>query len=105
MTPTSIAIAMIAMFARVPKPGLSLSGIHNNRTRVLIANVDHPIVISSLLEIPCARTDHGAFPISLWISSESPRPNMKSPKKRTAVRRGDRSHLVFAVHGVCGTVL
>ena len=52
MTPTSIAIAMMAMLERVPKPGLSLSGIHNNRTRALIANVDQPIVISNLLEMP-----------------------------------------------------
>ena len=96
---------MIAILARVPNPGISLSGIHSNKTRVLIAKVDQPIVMSNLPETPCAKTDHGAFPIVLWISSESPRPKMKRPKKSTPTREGFKSQRDLAVQGVLGTVL
>jgi hypothetical protein len=65
VTPTCIAIAINAMLDKVPKPGFSLSGIQRSSTRVLIPNVDQPIVMSKRFEIPCAKTDHGAFPISL----------------------------------------
>ncbi len=96
---------MIEMFARVPKPGFSFSGIHSSKTNVLIAKVDQPIVMSSFPETPCAKTDQGAFPIVLWIRRESPKPKMNKPKKRTATREGLRSHREDAVQGVCGTVL
>jgi len=100
VTPTWMAAAINAMFERVPNPGFSLNGIHKRSTNELIANVDQPIVISSRFEIPCASTDHGAFPISLWINSESPRPKINKPKKSTLTRSGDNSHRDFAVHGV-----
>ena len=100
-----MAAAMIAILARVPNPGFSFNGIHNNKTTVLIAKVDQPIVMSSLPETPCARTDHGALPIVLWIRSESPRPNMKRPKNKTDTREGLSSQRDCALQGVCGTVL
>ena len=100
-----MAAAMIAILARVPNPGFSFNGIHNNKTTVLIAKVDQPIVMSSLPATPCASTDHGAFPIVLWIRSESPRPKINRPKKRTPTREGFMSQRDFALHGVCGTVL
>jgi hypothetical protein len=88
------------MFEIVPNPGFSLRGIHKSKTNVLIAKVDQPIVISSLPETPCANTDHGAFPMVLCIRSESPRPKINNPKKRTATREGFKSHLELAVQGV-----
>lgn len=64
-TPNWIAAAMIVIFEIVPKPGFSFSGIHNSKTTELMAKVAHPIVMSNLPDIPCARTDQGAFPIVL----------------------------------------
>jgi hypothetical protein len=93
-------MAINAMLDKVPNPGFSFSGIHSSNTSVLIPNVDQPIVMSKRFDIPCAKTDHGAFPISLWINKESPSPNMNNPKKRTNVRSGVKSHLDEAVHDV-----
>jgi hypothetical protein len=63
---TFVAISMnremIRIFERVPNPGRSFSGIHNERTSAPIIRVDVPIESPLLSEIPCARTDHGAFP-------------------------------------------
>jgi hypothetical protein len=50
--PTSIPIAMTTIFARVPKPGFSLSGIQRRSTRQLIRNVALPIVIEVLVATP-----------------------------------------------------
>jgi hypothetical protein len=47
-----MAIAIKAMLDKVPKPGFSLRGIQRRRTTVLIAKVDHPIVISNLVAMP-----------------------------------------------------
>jgi hypothetical protein len=47
-----MAVAIITIFASVPNPGFSRSGIQRSRTKVLIAKVDTPIEISSLLATP-----------------------------------------------------
>jgi hypothetical protein len=65
VTPIWIAVAITAIFAKVPNPGLSLSGIHRSRTTELIANVDQPIVISKRFDTPWANTDQGALPMLL----------------------------------------
>ena len=56
---------MMTMLEIVPKPGLSRRGIQASKTSALIPKVDQPIVISRFLEIPCANTDQGPFPILL----------------------------------------
>jgi hypothetical protein len=43
---------MTTIFARVPKPGFSLSGIQRRSTRQLIRNVALPIVIEVLVATP-----------------------------------------------------
>jgi hypothetical protein len=58
-------MAINAMLDKVPNPGFSFSGIHSSNTSELMPNVDQPIVMSKRFDIPCAKTDHGAFPISL----------------------------------------
>lgn len=50
------------IFESVPNPGRSLSGIQRARTSEPTIKVDVPIDNPLLSEIPCARTDHGAFP-------------------------------------------
>ena len=62
------------------------------------------MLIPTLKESPCARTDHGAFPDIELTSSASPNPKIVNPKIKIATRLGDRSHLPFPVHGVIGIV-
>jgi hypothetical protein len=58
-----ITIEIIIEFIKVPTPGFCLSGIHINKTIKLIKKVAPPIDKSNFLDIPSARTTHGAFPI------------------------------------------
>jgi hypothetical protein len=79
------------MFAKVPKPGFSFKGIHKRSISVLMAKVETPIEMFNLLATPCARTVHGALPVLLWTSNESPKPKTKRPKQRIALRDNDKS--------------
>jgi hypothetical protein len=103
--PTSIPIAITTIFARVPKPGFSLSGIQSRRTRQLIRNVALPMVISLLVATPWARTDHGALPSSEIIIKLSPIPKIKRPKVRIETLDIERSQRCEALQGVIGMVL
>lgn len=77
---TWIVSAIIIIFRIVPIPGISLMGIQRNITATLTKNVASPIVKTfSEMEIPSAKTVHGAFPIPAAIRRESPSPNKNSP--------------------------
>ena len=58
-----ITIEIIIEFIEVPTPGFCLSGIHIYKRIKLIKKVAPPIDKSNFLDIPSARTTHGAFPI------------------------------------------
>jgi hypothetical protein len=67
--------------------------------------VSKPISELKVLAKPCASTDHGALPKLDWISNESPRPKIKSPKLRIDTRDTDKSQRFAARHVVTGIVL
>jgi hypothetical protein len=56
-----------------------------------MAKVETPIEMFNLLATPCARTVHGALPVLLCTSNESPKPKINNPKKRIALRDKDKS--------------
>jgi len=84
MTPTCKELEMIAMFARVPSPGFSLSGIHSNNTRNPMMKVVHPIVRPVRTEKPSARTVQGPLPRPDCTTSASPVPKSHRPNAKTA---------------------
>lgn len=100
-----MAMAIISMFITVPNPGRSFNGSQRIKTKPLIKSVATPIVIPNWDEIPCARTDHGAFPRLDEISRESPKPKINNALQRMSTRLGAKSHLCDPVQGVIGTVL
>ena len=63
MMPIWMEAAMTTMFAIVPNPGLSPSGIHVKRRNELITKVARPIDIAACLDSPSAKTVQGEFPI------------------------------------------
>jgi hypothetical protein len=77
--PISIAIAIMIMFAIVPKPGFCFNGIQNNKTKVDIRKVAAPILSGVFNAIPSARTVQGEFPKLVIIKNASPIPKMVKP--------------------------
>ena len=89
-------------FNNVPKPGISLSGIHRSRTRQLTNQVDHPRLMPVLRDTPSDSTIHGEFPRRDCTRRDSPRPKRKSAPVRIPTRSGARSQRFLARHGVIG---
>ena len=104
-TPTSIAAAIINIFARVPNPGFSRKGIQRDSTNKLTSSVALPIEISNCFETPCDKTVQGELPIFETIKSESPIPKRNKPSTRMANLLVVSDQGECAVHGVFGTVL
>ena len=75
----SITAAMIRIFSIVPIPGFCLNGNQRSNTKTLITNVDKPIEISTFLEKPSARTDHGELPVVDTNNRPSPKPKNDRP--------------------------
>src|SRR6056300_1304552 len=78
-------------FAIVPRPGIWRSGIHVNKTQMLIMKVASPMLQPVTLVTPSANTVHGLTPAPDAINNASPRPNKAIPKhKITNERNGGR---------------
>tara|TARA_B110000503_G_scaffold74132_1_gene114498 strand:- start:2305 stop:2580 length:276 start_codon:yes stop_codon:yes gene_type:complete len=73
---------MIAILAMVPNPGRSRSGNQRSKTPTLMTAVDSPIDSGVRNERPCAKTDHGEFPIVDSIRRASPIPKIANPKNK-----------------------
>jgi hypothetical protein len=56
-------VAINAIFANVPNPGLSRSGIQKRRTHTEITAVEIPKAQPVFIVSPCAKTVQGAFPV------------------------------------------
>jgi hypothetical protein len=101
---TSIDMAIKTTFDRVPKPGTSFRGIHNNKTATLTAKVEKPTVQPVCTETPCASTVHGLTPRPAAINIASPVPNNHSPASNAlrVCHRGRKVNGASALQKVSG---